>query len=139
MFSLKFSLLCEAQSSSSEGLLHDKKTIRLFPNMCPLKNLQGQKPSLALHSRFVGKLLGIRGSYTFLYSAAVIVNPAPPSIRPSVRKGTPVRYSKAVQLVHEFSGALLCIDVQERAAIEGFAMKVVLKTVEPPSGDDKAG
>lgn len=74
-----------------------------------------------------------------MYSAAVIVNPAPPSIRPSVRKGTPVRYSKAVQLVHEFSGALLCIDVQERAAIEGFAMKVVLKTVEPPSGDDKAG
>lgn len=39
-----------------------------------------------------------------------------------------------MQLVHEFSGALLCIDVQERAAIEGFAMKVVLKTVEPPSG-----
>ena len=46
-----------------------------------------------------------------------------------------MRYSKAVQLVHEFSGALLCIDVQERAAIEGFAMKVVLKTVEPPSGE----
>lgn len=40
-----------------------------------------------------------------------------------------------MQLVHEFSGALLCIDVQERAAIEGFAMKVVLKTVEPPSGE----
>lgn len=45
-----------------------------------------------------------------------------------------MRYSKAVQLVHEFSGALLCVDVQERAESEGFAMKVVLKTVEPPSG-----
>lgn len=45
-----------------------------------------------------------------------------------------MRYSKAVQLVHEFSGALLSIDVQERAASEGFAMKVVLKTVEPPTG-----
>lgn len=45
-----------------------------------------------------------------------------------------MRYSKAVQLVHEFSGALLCIDVQERAASEGFAMKVVLKAVERPLG-----
>lgn len=49
-------------------------------------------------------------------------------------QGTPVRYSKAVQLVHEFSGALLCVDVQDRAESEGFAMKVVLKTMEPPSG-----
>lgn len=45
-----------------------------------------------------------------------------------------MRYSKAVQLVHEFSGALLCIDVQERAESEGFAMKVVLKAIDPPSG-----
>lgn len=52
-----------------------------------------------------------------------------------VAQGTPVRYSKAIQLVHEFSGALVCIDVQERAASEGFAMKVVLKTVEPSSGE----
>lgn len=36
--------------------------------------------------------------------------------------------------MHEFSGALLCVDVQERAETEGFAMKVVLKTLEPPSG-----
>lgn len=48
-----------------------------------------------------------------------------------------MRYSKAVQLVHEFSGALLCVDIQERAESEGFAMKVVLKTVEPPSGARK--
>lgn len=48
-----------------------------------------------------------------------------------------MRYSKAVQLVHEFSGALLCVDIQERAESEGFAMKVVLKTVEPPSGAEK--
>lgn len=61
-------------------------------------------------------------------------SPAHDLKNPAVLQGTPVRYSKAVQLVHEFSGALLCIDVQERAAIEGFAMKVVLKTVEPPSG-----
>ncbi|CAM9820767.1 unnamed protein product [Pylaiella littoralis] len=57
------------------------------------------------------------------------------SIHTGMQPGTPVRYSKAVQLVHEFSGALLCVDVQERAESEGFAMKVVLKTVEPPSGD----
>lgn len=49
-------------------------------------------------------------------------------------QGTPVRYSKAIQLMHERSGALLCIDVREQLAKEGFAMKVVLKTVEPPSG-----
>lgn len=49
-------------------------------------------------------------------------------------QGTPVRYSKAIQLMHELTGALLCIDVREQLAKEGFAMKVVLKTVEPPSG-----
>lgn len=49
-------------------------------------------------------------------------------------QGTPLRYSKAVQLVHEFSGALLCIDAQERAESESFAVKVVLKTLEPSSG-----
>lgn len=52
----------------------------------------------------------------------------------TILQGTPVRYSKAVQLVHEFSGTLLCIAVQERAASEGFAMKVVLKTLEPQLG-----
>lgn len=46
-----------------------------------------------------------------------------------------MRYSKAIQLVHEASGAMLCIDVHERAESEGFAMKVVLKTLEPPSGE----
>ncbi|CAM9163596.1 unnamed protein product, partial [Ectocarpus sp. 6 AP-2014] len=49
------------------------------------------------------------------------------TVHRGMQPGTPVRYSKAVQLVHEFSGALLCIDVQERAESEGFAMKVVLK------------
>ena len=58
----------------------------------------------------------------------------PPPVPNHHNQGTPVRYSKAVQLVHEFSGALLCVDVQERAETEGFAMKVVLKTLEPPSG-----
>ncbi|CAM9829642.1 unnamed protein product, partial [Ectocarpus sp. 12 AP-2014] len=57
------------------------------------------------------------------------------TVNRGMQPGTPVRYSKAVQLVHEFSGALLCIDVQKRAEREGFAMKVVLKAIDPPSGD----
>lgn len=62
-------------------------------------------------------------------------HPEPGStIHAGMRPGTPVKYSKVVQLVHEFSGALLCIDVQERAESEGFAMKVVLKMVESPAG-----
>ena len=62
-------------------------------------------------------------------------HPEPGStIHAGMRPGTPVKYSKVVQLVHEFSGAVLCIDVQERADSEGFAMKVVLKMVESPAG-----
>lgn len=63
-----------------------------------------------------------------------VTTPPPPVPFNRHHQGTPVRYSKAVQLVHEFSGALLCVDVQERAESAGFAMKVVLKTLEPAPG-----
>lgn len=51
-------------------------------------------------------------------------------------KGTPVRYSMAIQLVHENSGALLCLDPQEKAMGEGFAMKTALKDVNLTSCED---
>lgn len=54
-------------------------------------------------------------------------------------KGTPVRYSKAVQLVHELSGALLCIDAYERTASKGFSLKVVLKYAELSKGEPSLG
>ncbi|CAM9625472.1 unnamed protein product, partial [Choristocarpus tenellus] len=48
--------------------------------------------------------------------------------------GTRVRYSKMVQLVHEGSDAMVCLDVRERSDGEGFAMRVVLKTFDLPAG-----
>lgn len=83
--------------------------------------------------------LGVNGLIFFVcffgtkIRGETVYNPSssPNSVPP---QGTPVRYSKAIQLMHELSGALLCIDVREQLAKEGFAMKVVLKTVEPPSG-----
>lgn len=41
----------------------------------------------------------------------------------------------AVQLVHESSGALLCLDVQEKAVSEGFGIKVMMKTPDLPPGE----
>lgn len=50
-----------------------------------------------------------------------------------------VDYSMAIQLVHERSGAVLCVDARALAVNQKFAMKMMLKNIDTSPGMGEGG